>query len=183
MSPVLKASSRAPTQREIKVGFLEQAASDVGLSSSLRGIGYSRCPSSMAHSILGSGIPRGTLRWVTHISVASVYRHIPGPFLRAPLICLYSSMTATLQGLQPHPVWLPQALPALQITSSPSKCPWASAPTLSGTALLGPQQPASSQQVAACSRCSDRKPWCCACLPATPTTDPWARPAGSLSTI
>ena len=125
----------------------------------------------------------GTLRWVTHISVASVCRHIPGPFLRAPLICLYSSMTATLQGLQSHPVWLPRALPALQIMSSPSKCPWASAPTLSGTVLLGPQQPASSQQVAARPRCSDRKPWCCACLPATPTTDPWARPAGSLSTI
>lgn len=39
------------------MGFPEQAASDFGPSSSLRGIGYSRCPSSMAHSILGSGNP------------------------------------------------------------------------------------------------------------------------------
>ena len=61
MSPVLQAGSRAPTQREGEVGFLEQAASDVGPSSSFRGFRHSRSPSSMAHSILGSGLPRGAV--------------------------------------------------------------------------------------------------------------------------
>lgn len=81
MSPVLRAGSRAPTEREVKVGFPEQAASNHPCP--LRGFRHRGFPSSKAHSILGSGLPGGAVHWVTHISVASVHRHVPGPFLGA----------------------------------------------------------------------------------------------------
>ena len=148
MSPVLRAGSRAPTEREVRVGFPEQAASNVGPTMPLAGLWTQRV------SLL-----QGTLHpwfWTPQGSPALGHPHFCGlcilarprplPQSSPHLSTLFHDCYAL--GITTPPSVAALSPPTLQIMSPPCKCPRASAPTLSGTVLLSPQQPASSQQVA-----------------------------------
>lgn len=127
------------------------------------------------------------LCWVTHIFMASEHWHLPGPFLRDLLICLRSSVTALLPGLQSHPMWLPRA------PQPPTPSP-RSRPLRVGThgrlhppgqeqhSLVPPGRPQLSTWYQA-PRCSGQKACCCARPLPPPTADPSASPADSLSRI
>lgn len=128
------------------------------------------------------------LCWVTHMFMASERWHLPGPFLRDLLICLRSSLTALLPGLQSHPCGCPEP------PSPPPRASSRSRPLRVGThgrlhppgqeqhSLVPPGRPQLSTWHQA-PRCSGQKAWCCARPLPPPTADPSASPAGSLSRI